>query len=72
MIGVAFESKIQPRRAHSELEARKDRLRKVTSAAQDIATKKKLFCKDAHYEVRDLDMENGTLAILKWRQQRTR
>ena len=38
MIGVTDVSKIQRRHAYGELESRKERLIKITSAAQDIAT----------------------------------
>ena len=66
MIGIANGRKIQHMRAYSELEARKERHRKVTSAAKDIATEKELLAKGARYKVRDADMENGTTAIFKW------
>ena len=69
---VADEIKMQRRRAYSELKARKERLRTITSAAQDIATEKKLLGRGAPYNVRDADMENGTPAIFKWRPQRKR
>ena len=72
MTGVAKESVKKRKSAYAELEARKERLRKLTSAAQDIATEKKLLGKGARRKVRDADVENGTPAVFKWRQERKR
>ena len=49
MDGVADESEIHRRRAYTELEARKKRLRKLASAAKDITIEKKLLGKGACY-----------------------
>ena len=56
MDGVADESKIQRRRADPQLKARKERLRTVTSTAQDIAIEEKLLIKSASYKTRDADI----------------
>ena len=65
MIDVAEERKNTRRRGDTELGARKERLRKVTSTPQDIGVEKKSFGKGARDKTSDADMENGTPVLFK-------
>ena len=58
------------KKAYKELELRKERVAKLRSVAQDIATERNLQGKGARYKVRDADPSLGTPAVYKWRQQR--